>query len=49
MVLGLNGALTKAKRLIKLVVEAGETPRRAKLNIEFAMFDSTSPYDAIMG
>lgn len=49
MVLRLNGALIEAKVLIKLTIESGESPHRARLNAKFAVFNSTSSYDAIMG
>lgn len=49
MVLGLNDVLTKAKGLNKPIVGASETLCQAKLNVEFMMFDSTLPYDVIMG
>ncbi|XP_022851918.1 uncharacterized protein LOC111373595 [Olea europaea var. sylvestris] len=49
MVLGLSGALTSAKGLIKLKVESGLTPRQVKKNSEFLVFDTPSPYDAVMG
>lgn len=48
VVLGLNGSLTKVKGRIKLIIEAGEAPRKARFNPEFVVLDSTSSYDAIM-
>ncbi|XP_022848822.1 uncharacterized protein LOC111371146 [Olea europaea var. sylvestris] len=38
-----------ARGLIKHTVEAGASPRQVRLNIEFVVFDSLSPYDAIIG
>lgn len=49
MVLGLNRPLTTARGSIKLIVEARTDPRQVRLNAEFVVFDSTSPYDSIMG
>ncbi|XP_022883806.1 uncharacterized protein LOC111400641 [Olea europaea var. sylvestris] len=49
MVLGLSGALTSAKGSIKLKVEFGLAPRQLKTNSEFVVFDTPSPYDAVMG
>ncbi|XP_022880406.1 uncharacterized protein LOC111397635 [Olea europaea var. sylvestris] len=49
MVLGLSGALTSAKGLIKLKVESGSAPRQLKTNSEFVVFDTPFPYDAVMG
>ncbi|XP_022852014.1 uncharacterized protein LOC111373680 [Olea europaea var. sylvestris] len=49
MVLGLSGALTSAKGSIKLKVESGSAPRQLKTNSEFVVFDTPSPYDAVMG
>ncbi|XP_022853913.1 uncharacterized protein LOC111375341 [Olea europaea var. sylvestris] len=49
MVLGLSGALTSAKGSIKLKVESGSTPQQLKTNSEFVVFDTPSPYDAVMG
>lgn len=46
MVLRLNKALTRAKGLIKFIVRVGEALLRVRMNVEFVMFDSTSPYDA---
>lgn len=49
MVLTLNEVLTKVKGLIRLTVEAGESPLQTRLNAKFVVFESTSLYDAIMG
>lgn len=49
MVLGLSGALTSAKGMIKLKVESGSAPQKVKMNSEFVVFDTPSPYDAVMG
>lgn len=40
MVLGLNGALTRAKEFIKLTVEIRKAPRQVRLNVEFMVFGS---------
>ncbi|XP_022897555.1 uncharacterized protein LOC111411235 [Olea europaea var. sylvestris] len=49
MVLGLSGALTSAKGSIKLKFESGSAPQQLKMYSEFVVFDTPSPYDAVMG
>ncbi|XP_022841922.1 uncharacterized protein LOC111365616 [Olea europaea var. sylvestris] len=49
MVFGLSGVLTTAKGSIKPKVESGSVSRQVKTNFKFVVFDSLSPYDAIMG
>ncbi|XP_022846340.1 uncharacterized protein LOC111369087 [Olea europaea var. sylvestris] len=49
MVLGLSGAVTTAKGSIKLKVEYGSTSYQVKMNSEFIVIDTLSPYGAVMG
>lgn len=48
MAIRLSETLTTTKGPIKLTVEVGMAPWKTKLNTEFMVFDTLSPYDVVM-